>query len=87
MVRRSIAVLLAAGGILQVAWARLLPAQTLNDPRSRALVEQATERRARQIADTALASYKAAAHGYLTFLAQVGEGFTEPPRVKKATVG
>ena len=52
--------------------------------RSRALVEQATERRARQIADTALASYKAAAHGYLTFLAQVGEGFTEPPKIVKA---
>ncbi len=49
-----------------------LIAQTWNDPRSRSLVEQATERRARQIADTALASYKAGAHGYLTFLAQVG---------------
>jgi len=84
MVRRSIAVLLAAGGVLQVASARNLPAQTWNDPRSRALVEQATERRARQIADTALATYKAAAHGYLTFLAQVGEGFTEPPRIVKA---
>ncbi len=61
-----------------------LPAQEWNDPRSRTLVEQATERRARQIADTALASYKAAAHGYLTFLAQVGEGFTEPPKIVKA---
>jgi hypothetical protein len=61
-----------------------LEAQGWNDPRSRALVEQATERRARQIADTALASYKAAAHGYLTFLAQVGEGFTEPPKIVKA---
>lgn len=82
--RRSIAVLLAAGGISQVASAPRLFGQTWNDPRSRALVEQATERRARQIADTALASYKAAAHGYLTFLAQVGEGFTEPPRIVKA---
>ena len=61
-----------------------LHAQTWNDPRSMALVEQATERRARQIADTALASYKAGAHGYLTFLAQVGEGFTEPPKIVKA---
>ena len=61
-----------------------LIAQTWNDPRSRSLVEQATERRARQIADTALASYKAGAHGYLTFLAQVGEGFTEPPKIVKA---
>lgn len=82
--RRSIAVLLAACGISQVASAPRLFGQTWNDPRSRALVEQATERRARQIADTALASYKAAAHGYLTFLAQVGEGFTEPPRIVKA---
>ena len=84
MMRRSIAVLLAACGISQVASAPRLFGQTWNDPRSRALVEQATERRARQIADTALASYKAAAHGYLTFLAQVGEGFTEPPRIVKA---
>jgi hypothetical protein len=84
MMRRSIAVLLASCGFTLVASAKRLPAQTWNDPRSRALVEQATERRARQIADTALASYKAAAHGYLTFLAQVGEGFTEPPRIVKA---
>src|SRR5215216_1305292 len=84
MMRRSIALLLAAGGISQVASAPRLFGQTWNDPRSRTLVEQATERRARQIADTALASYKAAAHGYLTFLAQVGEGFTEPPKIVKA---
>ena len=59
-------------------------AQQWNDARTRALVEQATQRRARQIADTALASYKAIAHGYLTFLAQLGEGFTEPPKIVKA---
>ena len=85
MMRRSIAVLFAACGFLAVAAdLRPLGAQDWNDPRTRALVEQATERRARQIADTALASYKAAAHGYLTFLAQVGEGFTEPPKIVKA---
>lgn len=85
MMRRSIAVLLAASGFAAVASVpRPLRAQVWNDARSRALVEQATERRARQIADTALASYKAAAHGYLTFLAQVGEGFTEPPKIVKA---
>src|SRR5215207_8826261 len=85
MMRRSIAVLLAACGISLVASKpHALHAQTWNDVRSRALVEQATERRARQIADTALASYTAAAHGYLTFLAQVGEGFTEPPKIVKA---
>jgi hypothetical protein len=58
--------------------------QQWNDPRSRALVEAATERRARQLADTALVDYKASAHGYLTFLAQFGEGFTEPPKIVKA---
>ena len=85
MMRRSNAVLLAACSILLVASKpHALQAQVWNDARSRALVEQATERRARQIADTALASYKAAAHGYLTFLAQVGEGFTEPPKIVKA---
>lgn len=55
-----------------------------NDPRSLALVRRATERRAVQLADTGLVDYHAVAHGYLTFLAQLGEGFTEPPRVVKA---
>jgi hypothetical protein len=55
-----------------------------NDPRSRALVERATERRAQELADTGLVDYRATARGYLTFLAQVGEGFTEPPRIVKA---
>lgn len=58
--------------------------QTWNDARTRALVERATERRASQLADTALVDYKATAHGYLTFLAQFGEGFTEPPKIVKA---
>src|SRR5450830_1791964 len=58
--------------------------QVWNDARTRALVERATERRASQLADTALADYKATAHGYLTFLAQFGEGFTEPPKIVKA---
>ena len=58
--------------------------QTWNDPRTRALVEHATERRARQLADTGLVDYKATAHGYLTFLAQFGEGFPEPPKIVKA---
>ena len=49
-----------------------------------ALVERATERRAQQLADTSLKDYTSQAHGYLTFLAQIGEGFTEPPRIVKA---
>jgi len=80
MMRRSIAVVLFAW----MASPAVAGAQQWNDARTRALVEQATQRRALQIADTALASYKAIAHGYLTFLAQLGEGFTEPPKIVKA---
>jgi len=59
-------------------------AQTWNDSRTRALVERATARRTAQLADTALVDYQAAARGYLTFLAQLGEGFPEPPKIVKA---
>ena len=59
-------------------------AQAWNDGRTRALVERATARRAQQLADTGLVDYRATARGYLTFLAQLGEGFTEPPRIVKA---
>src|SRR4029079_580628 len=58
--------------------------QAWNDARTTALVERATERRASQLADTALGDYKATAHGYVTFLAQFGEGFPEPPKIVKA---
>lgn len=37
-----------------------------------------------QLADTALRDYRAEARGYVTFLAQLGEGFTEPPKIVKA---
>lgn len=72
--------------ILSVSAApRAIRAQEMwNDARSRALVERATERRASQLADTALVDYQAKAHGYLTFLAQFGEGFTEPPKIVRA---
>lgn len=55
--------------------------QPWNAPRVLALVERATTRRAAQLADTGLRSYKAEARGYLTFLAQFGEGFPDPPKV------
>jgi hypothetical protein len=58
-------------------------AQTWNDPRSRALVEGATQRRVEQLADTALRDYRATAHGYVAFLAQLGEGLRTPPKVIK----
>ena len=60
-------------------------AQEWNDARTRALVERATERRAQLLADTALVDYSAQAHGYVTFLGQLGEeGFNEPPKIVKA---
>ncbi len=52
-----------------------------NSPRARALAEHATSVRAAQLADSGLKSYKAAASGYLVFLAQLGEGFPEPPKI------
>src|SRR6476661_4277299 len=61
-----------------------LRAQRWNEPRARELVERATTRRVQQLADTGLRDYKAVAHGYVTFLAQVGEGLAEPPKVVKA---
>ncbi|HYD51442.1 MAG TPA: hypothetical protein VEA99_02395 [Gemmatimonadaceae bacterium] len=86
--RPFFAVLGAAGLLIGASGMRSLaaqPAQTgWNDPRTRQLVELATARRAQQLADTGLVDYQATATGYLTFLAQVGEGFTEPPRIVKA---
>lgn len=58
--------------------------QQWNDPRTLALVERATQKRAAQLADTGLVDYSATAHGYLTFLAQLGEGFHEPPKIVRA---
>jgi hypothetical protein len=55
-----------------------------NDARTASLVDSAIARRARQLADTGLRDWRATAHGYLTFLGQVGEGFTEPPKIVKA---
>ena len=56
-------------------------AQQWNDARTMALVDLAIARRAAQLADTGLADYRANAHGFLTFLAQLGEGFPDPPKV------
>lgn len=79
-VRRTVmALLLAAPGLSRAA-----SAQQWNDERALALVGRAVERRTRQLADSGLIDYRATAHGYLTFLAQLGEGFREPPRVVKA---
>jgi hypothetical protein len=70
--------------VMVIAASKLGAQQPWNDERTRALVERATERRTNQLADTALVDYKATAHGYVTFLAQFGEGFPEPPKIVKA---
>jgi len=86
--RRVIAMLGVVGVLAGIRDARPLAAQTSqpewNDPHTRQVVALATARRAQQLADTGLVDYQATATGYLTFLAQLGEGFTEPPRIVKA---
>ena len=68
-----------------VSLARVTGAQTWNDPRSITLVARAIElRRLKQLADTGLRDYQASAHGYVTFLAQLGEGFHTPPKIIKS---
>jgi hypothetical protein len=82
---RILAATLAAFCVLGGARAACAQAaRPWNDARTRELVERATERRAQQLADTGLVDYRATARGYLTFLAQLGAGFTEPPRIVKA---
>jgi len=76
----ALLVMLAGVGTVPASGA----AQDWDDARTMALVERATEQRAAQFADTALVDYTARAHGYVTFLAQMGQGFTEPPKVVKA---
>src|SRR5258705_7411128 len=83
MHRLLVAAVAACSGVVALA-PGAAGAQQWNDARSRALVERATARRAQQLADTGLRDYRAVAHGYVTFLAQVGEGLAEPPKVVKA---
>ena len=61
-----------------------LAGQAWNAPDALALVRRAVERRAEVQADAMLRSYRTRAHGFVFFLAQVGEGLTEPPRLVKA---
>ena len=61
-----------------------LTAQTWNSAETLALVQRGVERRLAVQGDSALASYRARAHGFVFFLAQVGEGLAEPPRLVKA---
>jgi hypothetical protein len=76
------------GAIAIAAAASVAPAQGAvarwNDSATLALVNRAIARRAAQLADTGLTDYRAVAHGYVTFFAQVGEGFPDPPQVVRA---
>lgn len=73
-----------AAGLLVATLPVTLRAQQWNDPRAIQLVRLATDRRAQQLADSGLVDYRATAHGYLTFLAQIGVGVVELPKVVKA---
>lgn len=61
-----------------------LVAQHWNSGEALTLVRRAVDRREAAQADSSLASYRTRAHGFVFFLAQVGEGLTEPPRLVKA---
>jgi hypothetical protein len=73
-----------AAGLLLATVPGTPRAQAWNEPRALELVRLATDRRAQQLADSGLVDYRATAHGYLTFLAQIGVGFVELPKVVKA---
>ncbi|MFI5245469.1 MAG: hypothetical protein ACHQQR_09615, partial [Gemmatimonadales bacterium] len=73
--------LAVAGSVLVAGVPAAAHAQQWNDERTMALVDVAIARRAAQLADSGLSNYRATAHGSLTFLGQVGEGFPDPPKV------
>lgn len=61
-----------------------IAAQGWDSPRAESLATRAAAVRAAQLSDSGLRSYKAEAVGYLTFLAQLGKGFPDPPRIVRA---
>jgi hypothetical protein len=71
-------------GALLVAGTSPLSAQRWDSPDALALIRRAMDQRAVVEADSMLRSYRTRAHGFVFFLAQVGEGLTEPPRLVKA---
>ena len=73
-----------AVGALLLACAPTLAAQGWDAPEALALVRRAVDQRAAVEADSMLRSYRTRAHGFVFFLAQVGEGLAEPPRLIKA---
>ncbi len=84
-VMRSLRACIVAAVMVVSPVVSVLPAQDgWNDDRTRALVIAAIARRTVQLADTGLVDYTARAHGYVTFLAQLGDGFPLPPAVIKS---
>lgn len=79
----SLSVLSTGGGAQQTADPKPLrvSAGGWRDAAADSLVARAIARRGRQLADSSLLSYRANAHGFLAFLAQLGEGVVIPPRV------
>jgi hypothetical protein len=75
---------LRAIGALLLAGAPPLAAQGWDGPDALALVRRAVVQRAAVAADSLLLSYRTRAHGFVFFLAQVGEGLAQPPRLIKA---
>jgi hypothetical protein len=71
-------------GLFLAAGASPLAAQGWDSPEALALVRRAVDQRAAVEADSMLRSYRTRAHGFVFFLAQIGEGLTEPPRLVKA---
>ncbi len=57
------------------------PRAQWDDAVAKDYVTRAMLRRRIQLADSTLLNYEATARGFLAFLAQLGEGFTDPPRV------
>ena len=77
--------LFRAAAAVALALPSTLHAQAWNSPEALALARQGTMRRAEAAADSSLQSYRTQAHGFVFFLAQVGEeGMREPPRLVKA---
>jgi hypothetical protein len=70
--------------VLAVFLAAPLAAQDWNSPQALDLVRRGVARRQAVEAEATLQSYRTRAHGFVFFLAQVGEGLTDPPRLVKA---
>ncbi len=76
--------LLAAYCLPLTAHRSPLTAQSWNSAPALALARGGVERRQEAQADSALRSWRTRAHGFVFFLAQIGNGLTGPPRLVKA---